>query len=190
MGESAESVVTTESEERVEENGEGASASTFLPELNLILIVCFLSLSGDEINSLETKMVDNVVRDDHRPTDHAVVADLHMKRRRVSEFKALGSRPIKFQTKIKDCRPLYNALTPSCRTVFLKASIMPVYSRAALPFPSPVTIDAASFQPTICILLRITSRGTELGLTTPMTDGSQPLYKARGPSSRSTVDKA
>lgn len=27
-------------------------------------------------------------------------------------------------------------------------------------------------------------------LTTPITEGSQPLYKARGPSSRSTVDRA
>ncbi|XP_019168281.1 PREDICTED: uncharacterized protein LOC109163997 [Ipomoea nil] len=104
MGESAENVVTAEPEEMVGENGEGANASTFLSELNLILIVSFLSLSGEEVNSLETKMVDNVVRDDHRPTDHAVVADLQMKRRRVNEFKALGSRPIKFQTKIKDGR--------------------------------------------------------------------------------------
>lgn len=27
-------------------------------------------------------------------------------------------------------------------------------------------------------------------LTTPITEGSQPLYNARGPSSRSTVDRA
>lgn len=30
----------------------------------------------------------------------------------------------------------------------------------------------------------------EILLTTPMTEGSQPLYKARGPSSLSTVDRA
>lgn len=104
MGESAGGVNTTESEE----NGEGASTSTtFLPELNLILIVCFLSLSGEEVNSLETKMVDNVVRDDHRPPQHA---HLQMNRRRVNEFRALDSRPIKFQTKIKDCRYLPSIL--------------------------------------------------------------------------------
>uniref|UniRef100_A0A2P2N045 Uncharacterized protein n=1 Tax=Rhizophora mucronata TaxID=61149 RepID=A0A2P2N045_RHIMU len=56
-------------------------------------------------------------------------------------------------------KPLYNAPKPSSRTVFLNASIMPVYSSGALLLPSLVRMEAASFHPTICIRRRITSRG-------------------------------
>lgn len=56
-------------------------------------------------------------------------------------------------------KPLYNAPKPSCRTVFLNASTMPVYSSGALLLPSPATTEEALLQPTICILRRMTSSG-------------------------------
>lgn len=56
-------------------------------------------------------------------------------------------------------KPLYNARKPSCLTIFLYVSTMPEYSSGALSLPSPVTIEAAFFHPTICSLLRRISKG-------------------------------
>ncbi|KAL6982013.1 hypothetical protein U1Q18_023631 [Sarracenia purpurea var. burkii] len=75
--------------------------TNFLAELNLILILSFLSLSGEECPDLEeTDGKENLKDLEEKHT----VSRLRTGRREMNESKIVESRTPRFQTKIKDCR--------------------------------------------------------------------------------------
>lgn len=95
-----------EEEERHGENGERDSSylgpnSSFLTELNLVLIVSYLSLSEDEcLNVDEIEKVEAVKNKE--PKDN--ISRLQAQKRKLQEPKLFEQRMQKFQTKIRDCR--------------------------------------------------------------------------------------
>lgn len=107
IGESAENVQRLEVEE--EEEGENFESGyntisnrdtpEFLRELNLVLILSFLSLSAEErLDSQAIKPKDLIKHPNPKGTD----SSLHVPK--VNEFRALERQTHKFQTKIRDCR--------------------------------------------------------------------------------------
>ncbi|CAK9165809.1 unnamed protein product [Ilex paraguariensis] len=94
-----------EEEDEEKENGDNGPSSSentsFLTELNLILLLSFLSLSSEECyDSEEVKETENI-------KDHKVVQTAsrsQTRRQNVKEFKALDRQAPRLQTKIRDCR--------------------------------------------------------------------------------------
>ncbi|KAM7472277.1 hypothetical protein LguiA_010460 [Lonicera macranthoides] len=82
----------------VKEEQENADTSRkFLTELNLLLILSFLSLSTEEFLSCEEiEKMENDAK--------SAISRSQMHRQQVDQFKAFERRTPKFQTKIRDCR--------------------------------------------------------------------------------------
>lgn len=86
-------------EEEEEENGD--TSGKFLTELNLLLILSFLSLSTEEFLSCEE--IEKMEIDKENDAKRAISRS-HTHRRQVDQFKAFEQKTPKFQTKIRDCR--------------------------------------------------------------------------------------
>lgn len=97
-------MVEGENEENRENRGSEAylgTSTTFLGKLNLVLILSFFSLSGEECIDFEEKEKnENGKFLEAKDT----VSRLHTKKREINAFKVVESRTPRFQTKIRDCR--------------------------------------------------------------------------------------
>lgn len=108
-GESAMKMQSLKEEEEGENIKSGnnttsnGDTSEFLMELNLVMILSFLSLSAEEKLDFQTiKPKDLIKHTNPKGSDATLHAYKHESK--VNEFRALERQTHKFQTKIRDCR--------------------------------------------------------------------------------------
>ncbi|XP_060218472.1 uncharacterized protein LOC132645481 [Lycium barbarum] len=103
MGESAaiqgmvqeEHLVDTE-----EDNGDENSRALFLKELNLVLILSFLSLSSEELD-FEAKEINENVKVQQQ---QKVVSHLRCRKRGINKYNTVEPEIQRSSTKFRDCR--------------------------------------------------------------------------------------
>ncbi|CAN4108379.1 unnamed protein product [Withania somnifera] len=84
-----------------EDNGDENSRTLFLKELNLILILSFLSLSSEELDVDATEINENVKANQ----EHKVVSDSRFRKRGgINKYGTMKPDTQRFSTKFRDCR--------------------------------------------------------------------------------------
>ncbi|KAM3282472.1 hypothetical protein P3S67_026117 [Capsicum chacoense] len=85
-----------------EDNCNENSRTLFLKELNLILILSFLSLSSEELDFDGTTEVHENVKDKQ---EHKVVSDPRVRKRSgINKYRTIEPNTQRFSTKFRDCR--------------------------------------------------------------------------------------
>ncbi|XP_049352033.1 uncharacterized protein LOC125816465 [Solanum verrucosum] len=84
-----------------EDNGDENSRTMFLKELNLILILSFLSLSSEQVDFDATETNENVKANQ----EHKVVSDSRFRKLGgINKYRASEPETQRFSTKFRDCR--------------------------------------------------------------------------------------
>lgn len=84
-----------------EDNDDENSRTLFLKELNLILILSFLSLSSEELDFDTTEINENVKANQ----EHKVVSDPRFRKGGgIDKYRAIKPEIQRFSTKFRDCR--------------------------------------------------------------------------------------
>ncbi|GAB4844567.1 hypothetical protein Ancab_037965 [Ancistrocladus abbreviatus] len=76
--------------------------SSFLLELNLVMLVAFLTLSPEELSQFEDSENVNIVKDQERKA--VVPSKLQNRKRELSDFKVADRRATKLQRRVMDSR--------------------------------------------------------------------------------------